>query len=141
LNDPFELPSLEEIEEMDRQKSQAIESLEIFDHSVKCQKCGIVVPIVGKLTKPKSNRIEILEKRIKWLENYRRGNTDDDDVKQLKQELAELLAEDAKADKLRCLPLYSCRITGFKFVCSKCYDKVYYNNMLVKTLKPHILPK
>jgi hypothetical protein len=124
LNDPFELPSLEEIEEMDRQKSQAIESLEIFDHSVKCQKCGIVVPIVGKLTKPKSNRIEILEKRIKWLENYRRGNTDDDDVKQLKQELAELLAEDAKADKLRCLPLYSCRITGFKFVCSKCYDKV-----------------
>jgi len=33
--------------------------------------------------------------------------------------------EDPKADKLRSLPLYSCRITGFKFVCSKCYDKVY----------------
>jgi hypothetical protein len=42
-----------------------------------------------------------------------------------KQELAELLEEDAKYDKLRSLPLYSCRITGWKFVCSRCYDKVY----------------
>jgi hypothetical protein len=64
LNDPFELPSLEEIEEMDRQRSQAIESLQIIDNSVKCQKCGMAVPIVGKLTKPKSNRIAVLEKRI-----------------------------------------------------------------------------
>lgn len=47
------------------------------------------------------------------------------DHKQLKQELSDLLEQDAKADKLRCLPLYSCRITGWKFVCSKCYDKVY----------------
>jgi hypothetical protein len=53
-----------------------------------------------------------------------------DGVKKLKAELAELLEEDAKADKLRTLPLYSCRITGFKFVCSKCYDRVY--NMLVQ---------
>jgi hypothetical protein len=45
-------------------------------------------------------------------------------IKQLKAELAELL-EEAKADALRRLPLYSCRITGFKFVCSKCYDKAY----------------
>jgi hypothetical protein len=48
------------------------------------------------------------------------GNT-----KQLKAELVELLEEEAKDDKLRSLPLYSCRITGWKFVCSKCYDKVY----------------
>jgi hypothetical protein len=66
LNEPFELPSLQEIEEMDRQKSQAIESLEIFDHSVSCQRCGMAVPIVGKLSKPNSNRIAVLEKRIKW---------------------------------------------------------------------------
>ena len=46
-------------------------------------------------------------------------------IKQLKQELAELLEEEAKADALRRLPLYSCRITRFKFVCSKCYDNVY----------------
>jgi hypothetical protein len=133
LNDPFELPSLEEIEEMDRQRSRAIESLEIFDPPIKCQRCGMAVPIVGKLTKPNSNRIAVLEKRIKWIENYphhRRGSTDNDVVVQL-QELAELLEEDAKADKLRSLPLYSCRITGFKFVCSKCYDRVYYNNMLL----------
>jgi hypothetical protein len=44
-------------------------------------------------------------------------------LKQLKQELADLLEEDAKADKLRNLPLYSCRITGWKSVCSKCYDR------------------
>ncbi|MFL6432194.1 MAG: hypothetical protein ACJ71O_00490 [Nitrososphaeraceae archaeon] len=53
MNDPFELPSLEEIEEMDKRRSQAIESLQISDSgdSVKCQKCGIAVPIVGKLTR------------------------------------------------------------------------------------------
>jgi hypothetical protein len=114
---------------MDRQKSQAIESLEIFDHSIKCQKCGMVVPIVGKLPKPHPNRVAILEKRIKWIENYSRGNINRpsyiSDIKALKQELAELLEEDAKADKLRSLPLYTCRITGWKFVCSKCYDKAY----------------
>jgi hypothetical protein len=129
LNDPFELPSLEEIQEMDRQRSQAIESLEIFDHSVKCQRCGNAVPIFGKLPKPHSNSIDILQKRIKWLENYSRGNINRpsyiNDVEQLKAELADLLEQDAKADKLRSLPLYSCRITGFKFVCSKCYDKFY----------------
>lgn len=46
-------------------------------------------------------------------------------LKSLKQQLAELLEEDAKADKLRSLPLYSRRMTGWKFVCSKCYDMVY----------------
>jgi len=44
LNDSFELPSLEEIEQMEGQRLQAIESLEIFDHSVKCQRCGTAVP-------------------------------------------------------------------------------------------------
>jgi hypothetical protein len=129
LNDPFELPSLEEIEQMDRQRSHAIESLEIFDHSVKCQKCGIAVPIVGKLSRPCNDRVIILQRRIKWMENYYHG-VNKDDLKQLKQEVADLLEEDAKADKLRSLPLYSCRITGWKFVCSKCYDKVY--NILVQ---------
>jgi hypothetical protein len=133
LNDPFELSSLEEIEEMDRQRSQAIESLEIFDHSVKCQKCGVPVPVVGKLSKPNSKHIAVLQRRIKWLENYSRGNNRSNEVKQLGQELADLLEEDAKADKLRWLPLYSCKITGWKFVCSKCYDKVYHNNMLLQS--------
>ena len=50
-------------------------------------------------------------------------------VKQLKEELAELLAKEAKADKLRSLPLYSCKMIGFKFVCSKCCDKVYLQQL------------
>jgi hypothetical protein len=54
----------------------------------------------------------------------------DNNIKELKQELANLLEEDATYYKLRSLPLYTCRITGFKFVCSKCYDNVY--NMLVQ---------
>jgi hypothetical protein len=41
------------------------------------------------------------------------------------KEPAALLEEDAKADKLRSLPLYSCRITGFKFVCGCCFEKAY----------------
>jgi hypothetical protein len=128
LNDPFELPSLEEIQEMDMQRSLAIEALEISNHSVKCQRCSIVVPLLRTLTKPRSNRIDALQKRVKWIENHSHGNSNaiaEVNLKQLKAELADLLEEEAKVNALRCLPLYSCRITGFKFVCSKCYDKVY----------------
>jgi hypothetical protein len=60
------------------------------------------------------------------------NNNDNVVVKQLKEELAELLEEDAKADKLRSLPLYSCRLTGWKFVCSRCYDKVYMYAVAIK---------
>jgi hypothetical protein len=128
LNDPFELPSLQEIEEMERQRSQAVEALEISGNSVNCQRCRMAEPIVGKLSRPCNDRAALLQTRIKWMENYRRGGNStskDEDLKALKQELAELLEEDAKADKLRTLALYSCRITGWKFVCSKCHDKVY----------------
>ena len=90
-----------------------------------CQKCGITVPLLRALTKSRSNRIDALQKQIHWIERYRRGNNTikDDDLKQLKVELAELLEEASKIDKLRRLPLYSCRITGWKFVCSRCHDK------------------
>jgi hypothetical protein len=57
------------------------------------------------------------------VENYWRDGNDtgkDEDLKELRQGLAELLEEDAKYDKLRSLPLYICRISGWKFVCSKC---------------------
>jgi hypothetical protein len=48
-----ELPSLEEIEEMDKQRSKAIESLEISDDGghVKCQGCGNLQPIIKDNTK------------------------------------------------------------------------------------------
>jgi len=64
------------------------------------------------------------------MENYYDGaasssDKKNDDLKALKQELADLLAEDAKYDKFRSLPLYSCsRITGWKFVCSKCCGNI-----------------
>jgi len=66
--------------------------------------------LLRMLIKPKSNRIAVLQKQIKWIiEHYRghyfrrhrgNGNTTSNNndgvvVKQLKQELAELLEEDA----------------------------------------------
>jgi hypothetical protein len=45
------------------------------------------------LTKTENDRIAMLQKRIKWIEGYSRGNNKSsaDEVKQLKAELAELL--------------------------------------------------
>ena len=119
---------------MERQRSQAIQALEIFDHSVKCQKCGNAVPIVGKLTRTNNDRIGTLQKQIKWIEEHYyhhnpRGK--DEDIKVLRQELEDLLAEDSEYDKLRSLPLYSCKITGFKWVCSTCYDNFYQTSQVV----------
>jgi hypothetical protein len=48
---------------MERQRLQAIESLQITGHSVKCQRCRVAVPIVGKLTKISNDRIFILQKK------------------------------------------------------------------------------
>jgi len=59
---------------MDRKRLEAIQSLEISNDSVKCQKCGIAMSLLRMLTKPKSNRIDTLEKQIKWIENYSHGN-------------------------------------------------------------------
>ena len=39
MNDQIELPSLQEIEQMERQRSQAIEALEISSSHVKYQRC------------------------------------------------------------------------------------------------------
>src|SRR5919199_1365342 len=49
-SDPFEIPSLEEIQEIDRQRLQAIQALEISNDSVKCQKCGIAIPLLRTST-------------------------------------------------------------------------------------------
>ena len=45
MNDPFEIPSLEQIEEMERQRLQAIESLPVSDNS-SVKDLGIAVPII-----------------------------------------------------------------------------------------------
>jgi hypothetical protein len=60
-----------------------------------------------------------LQKQIKWIEDHSYGSSNNAkvEVERLKAELAELLEEEAKADALRSLSLYSCRIiTGWKFV-------------------------
>jgi hypothetical protein len=74
LSNPIELPSLEQIEEMDKERLQAIEALEISNDSIKCQKCGNSVPLLRTLTKPRSNRIDALQKRVKWIENHGHSN-------------------------------------------------------------------
>jgi hypothetical protein len=79
-----------------------------------------------------------LQIRIKWIEehhgyHYRHhgnNNKDKDDkddiiIRGVKEELAELLEEEAKADKLRGLPLYSCAATRWKYVCGNCFEKTY----------------
>jgi hypothetical protein len=70
LNDPFELPSLEEIEQMERQRSQAIEALEISSNSVKCQKCSMAIPIVGKLSRPCNDRAAVLQIQLMWINRH-----------------------------------------------------------------------
>jgi len=69
----------------------------------------------------------MLQKRIEWIQNYSYGNNTsrDDDLKALKQEVAELLEEDHKYDILRSLPLYSTKITGYKYVCGDYFSKRY----------------
>jgi hypothetical protein len=131
---PVELPSIAEIERIEKQRSDAIAALEISADSktVKCQRCFELVPIVGKLdTKINAERIRTLTARVNWIEkhgrspNISRRNFYDTQLNEAKQELDELLKENAKVDKLRDLPLYSTKLTGFKFVCSACFDRTY----------------
>jgi uncharacterized C2H2 Zn-finger protein len=88
---------------MERQRLQAIKALEIYGNSVKCQRCGIEVPIVGKLNRPCNDRIVISQRRINHIENYSHGyynnREKESDLKALRQELSELLEE-----MLRSLP-------------------------------------
>jgi septal ring factor EnvC (AmiA/AmiB activator) len=72
--------------------------------------------IIFQLT-ARNDRIAVLQKQIKWIEehyhqyphrlyiNINNGNKDNNNnIKQLRQELADLIEEDAKADRLRSLP-------------------------------------
>ena len=121
---------------MDKQRLQAIEGLQISNDCI-MSKMWYRRTYTGMLTKPRSNRIDALQKQIKWIEQHylRSNNTSkDNDLKQLKQELAELLEEYAKADKLRCLPLYRCRITGWKFV-------LYVPSVMVRSTYMHVIAK
>ena len=136
-NNVIELPSLEEIEKMDKQQQNALESLEISitDYEktsyVKCQKCGRRIAMFQKSPRSYSvsNRITVLEKQIKQDEirnnHYHNNNNDYNDIMESKQELADLLKEEEKNDLVTRLPLYSSRMTGYKWICSECWDKSY----------------
>jgi hypothetical protein len=64
LNDHFELPSLEEIQEMDRQRSQAIESLQISNDS-QVSKVWSRHTYSWEITKTALQWVAVLEKRIR----------------------------------------------------------------------------
>jgi hypothetical protein len=71
----------------------------------------------------KGRRINSLRHRITWIESHGYHNKVEN-LKQLKEEYAELLEADEKADKLRNLNLISCKITKFLFVCNNCFDRL-----------------
>jgi hypothetical protein len=109
---------------MEKRRDKAIDSVEIFDHSVRCQKCHNVVPITGSLPRPKNSRIPLLQARLNWMQRYRKhghGNTvtKDEDIKAVRAELSELLQdeEDSRADKCRSIPLHYWR---GKYMCGNC---------------------
>ena len=124
-----EIPSLEEIAEMDRQKQNAIESLEIdFEkNTVRCQNCDSLHPVMqqkSSLSGGDRYRIDHLRRRIEYIKrnhpaSYRL------ECKQEEQELQQLLEEQKKNDILRRIPLHSSRMSDFKFICGLCYDELY----------------
>ena len=92
----------------------------------------------SQMTNSSSNRIVTLERQIKWVEknnSNNNNNNDDDDVNRLKQQLANLLKEEEKNDLLRRLPLYNSRMTGYKWICSECWDQVYWLSRQIKKTK------
>ena len=78
---------------MERQRFASHRIIGDIRYSVKCQRYDTAVPIVGKLPRPHNDRVAILQKRIKWMENYYHV-VNVNDPKELKQDLAELLEED-----------------------------------------------
>jgi hypothetical protein len=129
------LPSMEEIEKMDQQRTKAIESLEISEDQkqVKCQGCGRLQPIINddsRLTNSAlTGRIVQLENRIRYDEKKYHHHGSDKCEKE-KAELADLLEQEKKEKKdiLRRIPLYSNRTTGFRFVCSRCWEEMYWSS-------------
>jgi hypothetical protein len=134
MYNPIELPSLDEIAEMEQARTKAIESLEMSSDGslVKCQKCGSLYPVIKKedaLTSSNySGRITRLQAMIRRSEKYTRLGS-------CKKELADLLKEEEKMNILRRLPLYSSKISQYKWYCSKCYDEIYLESTTGKKQK------
>jgi len=116
------MPSIEQIEQMERQRSQALDAVEILDsgHSVKCQRCGVAVPIVGKMSRPKNDDVVKLQTCVKWMEKHPHI-CNKEDLEATKRELAKMLKEEATYEKLRSIPLQYWR---GKYCCGRCLDKL-----------------
>jgi hypothetical protein len=83
---------------------------------------------IGKLTRTGNDRIAILQKRLRYLQacNLKNNNkTSADGIKETKEELAALQAEETSRDRLRAIPLLSSKITGYRFFCSSCWEHDY----------------
>jgi hypothetical protein len=133
MSDPFVIPSLEQVEEMERQQLQAFQSLEYVvsedggqRQAVKCQGCHAAVPIpmlgVGVFKASLVGKIKSKQIQLRWIEKFPHSNSTNKqaELNAVRQELT-ALQEEAKAQSGR-LPLNSSRITRHKYVCSKCYD-------------------
>src|ERR1051325_56634 len=122
MYEPQQIPSLEEVEQMERQRSQTLDAVEVLDsgHSVKCQRCGVAVPIVGKLSRPKNDDVVKLQTRQRYMENHPHFCSKQD-LEAVKQELAKVLEKDATYEKLRSIPLQYWR---GKYVCGACLNKL-----------------
>ena len=130
FNNPIELPSMQIADAADRAQEEAYNSLEFVKKNkfVRCQCCHKPIKIVGKMHRPTNDRIVQIKKRIKSIEEYNvkyNKASSDSGINELKQQLEDLLKEEAKRDRFRCLPLYSSKITGYRFFCSLCWDKAY----------------
>jgi hypothetical protein len=100
-------------------REKAIEQLEIIGEKVKCQCCGELKPIITNsafIITCHRNRIQTLKGMIKEIERHGTDPTKE------KQELAELLEENRKREITKRIPLYSSKLTGYRFYCSKCYE-------------------
>jgi hypothetical protein len=126
------IPPMEVVDEMDKQRSQALESLEMSENSATCQRCGDSVPKT-EFKSAHSIRIRFLRARIKWIEDhYNRniGNTKkekDSDLSALRTELGELVEQTTKKeDLIKNFPIYYTQIARYKYgyVCSPCFDYV-----------------
>jgi hypothetical protein len=124
MSNPVPLPSIEEIDSIDRKRQQAVEALEISEAErlVKCQKCGRWVKMLSEPYQPKSDRRMHLQNMVRTLEKQKQESGGISEPKQaalksLKSELDGLLENYKKNDLMRSLPVHYIR---GKFRCIDC---------------------
>src|ERR687885_72514 len=94
MSDPFVIPSLEQVEEMERQQLQAFQSLEYVDvvvseskdgsqqqrrQAVKCKRCHMAVPIamVSVVKASLADKIKRKQIQLQRVEKFPHGNNAD----------------------------------------------------------------